>query len=233
MSLPVPVALRITRRAAESSAAVFTLARHWEPFVKFQTRTLLVAAAIALVTACGKKEEMPVPAPVTSAPVAEADQSTADLICSYAPSQSAVVAHVASVAGGGAAAAAAIAKAAGLTAVAHSSGAYIFTGAGGYLAGTLGTAIAGPAIVGVGLVVGGSAATVELLCTPKNHPEMAEKVEAAAQEYFNRAKSIVVSTSKAAEPVVAAAKVTIIKAGNDAFEYGSRKTVEVSQVFKK
>jgi hypothetical protein len=140
---------------------------------------------------------------------------------------------LASAAGGSAAAAAAIAKAAGLSAVVHGSGAYIFTGAGGYLAGTLGTAIAGPVLVGVGLAVGGSAATIELLCVPKNHPDLVSKVEAAAREFVGRAKSSVTAASASAAPIVAETKNTMIKAGNDAFEYASRKSVEVTEALKK
>lgn len=78
---------------------------------------------------------------------------TADVVCSYAPSQSKAAAAL-SAAAGGSAAAAAVAQATGTAVVAHSSGAFILTGSGGYIAGTLGTAIVGPTIVVVGLVAG-------------------------------------------------------------------------------
>lgn len=193
-----------------------------------RSSALFGAVAVVLLAACGKKE------PAPEAPQEpKAAQTAVELICSYAPSQSAVVSHLASAAGGTAAAAAAVAKAAGLSAVAHSSGAYIFTGAGGYLAGTLGTAIAGPVLVGVGLAVGGSAATVEVLCVPRNHPDLVSKVEAAAQEFFARAKSSVSSASASAAPIVSGAKNILIKAGNDAFDYARRKSVEVTEALKK
>ena len=82
------------------------------------------------------------------------------VVCSYAPSQSKVVAGIAGGGGGLAAATAAIAKATGLVAVTHSSGAAILTGSSGYIAGTLGGASAAPFILGVGLLVGGAAVTV-------------------------------------------------------------------------
>lgn len=115
-------------------------------------------------------------------------ESTAKLICSYAPSQSDVVGNLASAAGGGAAAAAATAQAAGLSVVAHSSGAYIFTGSAGYIAGTLGTAIVAPVLVGVGVTIGGAAATVELLCAPQNHPDMVAEIKAAASDFYDSAR---------------------------------------------
>lgn len=191
-------------------------------------RAFATVFTVALLAACGQEGS-----PERVPPVSKTDQSTVELICSYAPSQSNIVSHVASASGGSAAAAAAIAKGAGLSAVVHSSGAYIFTGAGGYLAGTLGTAIVGPILVGVGVAIGGSAATVELLCVPQNHPDMVEKVEMAAKEFFARTK---VNAAVASEPlaqVVAEVKKSVIKAGSGAFEYASRKSVEVSEVFGK
>lgn len=188
-----------------------------------------MAKAMSLVVAvaasgCGKQDE--------PTAVARAGDSTSDVICSYAPSQSAVVSHVSALAGGGAAATSAIAGATGLTVVTHSSGAYILTGSGGYIAGTLGTAIAGPVIVVVGVVVGGSAATVELLCAPKNHPEFSAKVEATANEFFERSRDIVSRTIMSATPVAAKLQASTLKAGTEAIEYARRKSVEVSDAVR-
>lgn len=183
-----------------------------------QVLALVVAAA---AFGCGKQKE--------PAAVAHAGNNTADVICSYAPSQSSVVSHVSALAGGGAAATGAIAGATGLTVVTHSSGAYILTGSGGYIAGTLGTAVAGPVIVLVGVVVGGSAATVELLCAPKNHPEFAAKVEATAKEFFERSRGIASRTIIAATPVVAKLQASSLKVGAEAIEYARRKSGEVSE----
>ena len=115
--------------------------------------------------------------------------SRADVVCSYAPSQSNVVAGMSGVAGGAAATTAGIGAALGLTVVTHSSGALILSGSGGYIAGTLGTAIAAPVVISIGAFVGGVAVTVELLCAPKNHPDGYKKVVDAAQEFQRRTGS--------------------------------------------
>ncbi len=113
-------------------------------------------------------------------------ETKADVICAYAPSQSKAVGTVAGTVGGAGAATAAIGQALGLTVVAHSSGALMLAGSGGYIAGTLGAAIVAPTVIAVAVVVGGTAATVELVCAPRNHPEYVAKIEAAAVEAKNR-----------------------------------------------
>jgi hypothetical protein len=113
-------------------------------------------------------------------------ETKADVICAYAPSQSKTVTAIAGTAGGAGAATAAIGQALGLTVVAHSSGALMLSGAGGYIAGTLGTAIAAPTIVAVAILVGGTAATVEFVCAPRNHPEYVAKIETAAVDAKKR-----------------------------------------------
>lgn len=97
--------------------------------------------------------------------------ATTDVICSYAPSQSSAAKTVTAAAGGAGAGVAAIMSAAGLSAVAHSSGTYILTGSGGYISGTLGGAAAAPFLMTVSVVVAGSAIALELSCAPKNHPD--------------------------------------------------------------
>lgn len=139
-----------------------------------------VVAAIG-VLGCSRKE-----APVADG-VTNSGSERMAVICSYAPSQSAVVSHVSSIAGGSAATAAAIAKAAGLSAVLHSSGTYIFTGSAGYVAGTIGAAGALPVVVVVGITAGGAGATLELVCASKNHPDLVAKVESAAERFYQRA----------------------------------------------
>lgn len=106
---------------------------------------------------------------------AEASERT-DVICSYAPSQSAAVNRIADGFGGAGLGAVAILQATGMSAVLHSSGAYIFTGAGGYVAGTLGVAIVAPILITTSIVVGGSAIALELSCAPKNHPDSTKKM---------------------------------------------------------
>ena len=139
--------------------------------------------------------------------IAATQSHAQEIDCSLAPSQNAVVNRVSGAAGGATATAYALAQATGLTVVTHSSGAYILTGAGGYVAGTLGTAIAGPVIIGVGLIVGGAAVTVELICAPKNHPSQVAKIKDASEEFMRRSKDFVSTTPKAIQDAQAQASV--------------------------
>ena len=182
-----------------------------------------IAAMLSLclfIVGCGKKEEMP-------------STQTVDVICSYAPSQSNLVSHASAVAGGSAAVAASIALAVGLTAVLHSSGAYIFTGASGYVAGTIGGAVALPATVTIGVVVAGSAVSLELVCAAKNHRDLVAKVESSVSDFAARTGRSIESTVKATEPLIADTKSIVVKAGTDAFDYAGRTSVEWSQVIRK
>lgn len=186
--------------------------------------TALIVMLCINVAACGQKEASSPPNEAQTPP------TTGDIICSYAPSQSNVVASLSAAAGGSAVAAAGVTQAAGLTAVIHSSGAYIFTGAGGYLAGTIGTAIVAPVLVGVGVVVGGTAATIELLCAPKNHPVFSDKVVAAAKEFYERSKRFVTRADDGpvptSEPIVVEIEKSPIKTGDEAVEFANREPVE-------
>jgi hypothetical protein len=168
--------------------------------------------------------------------VAKEQTSGTKVICSYAPSQSRVVSQLAAAVGGSAIAAASIAQAAGLTAVLHSSGAYIFTSAGGYVAGTIGTAAALPAIVTVGVIAGGTTATLELICAPLNHPELASRVKAAASEFMSRSKQLVVDSSEhtvaTTRPLIVQSKTVVAKFRVDAFEYASRASATLSEAYK-
>lgn len=153
----------------------------------------------------------------------------AEIACAYAPSQSKLIAGTVGAAGGASATTAAIAQATGLTAVAHSSGAYILTGSGGYVAGTLGSAIAGPVIVGVGLVVGGAAVTVELLCAPTNHPHEVARVKQASAEFMRRyngylknMKQSAGSAGAKASTIMGRAEVEVKRIAGDVFEYANR-----------
>lgn len=148
-----------------------------------------------------------------------AQNSTGEVICSYAPSQSKAVSTVSGAAGGAGAATAAIAQALGLTAVTHSSGALILSGSGGYIAGTLGTAVIAPAIITAGVVIGGTAITVELVCAPKNHPEYSEKIFKAATDFADRMSQIrggaAIKTSEHIDRVATSFK----QVKEDVFEY--------------
>lgn len=168
----------------------------------------------------------------------------ADVVCSYAPSQSSAVAAVSGAAGGASATAGAIAAATGLTAVAHSSGVLILTGTSGYIAGTLGTtatAVAAvPVVVAVGLVVGGVAVSIELVCAAKNHPDQVAKVEAAASEFSRRfgdtmQKTQVAATNaaKSIEPGTGRTAVKVKQVATDVWQYVYQAGNEVGRKFAK
>ena len=150
----------------------------------------------------------------------------ADVVCSYAPSQSNLVAGTSGAAGTAVVTPFAIAQATGMTVVAHSSGAYILTGSSGYVAGTLGGAVAGPVIVGVGLLLAGVAITVELVCAPKNHPEEVAKIYKAADEFGRRyqealkdAKATLGRAQATAAPVVQRASIEVKQVSDEVFTY--------------
>lgn len=172
-------------------------------------------------------------------------QPSAEVVCSYAPSQSNKVAAVTGAAGA-TATAGAMAAATGLTAtaVAHSSGALILTGASGYIAGTIGataTAVAAaPVIVAVGLVVGGTAITVELVCAKRNHPEQVAKIHATAAEFSHRFATAIERTKVGADdmkksviPATDRASVRVKQAASDVWTYAYQKSAEVGQVSRK
>jgi len=174
---------------------------------------------------------------------ASAAQS-AEVICTYAPSQSKSVAAVSGAAGGATATAGAVAAATGLTAVAHSSGALILTGTSGYIAGTIGTTAAivaaAPVVVGVGLLVGGATVTLELVCAGKNHPDQVKKINDAATEFstrftdtINQARISGQNMKKSVVPAAGKAVVAIKQGGADVWQYAYRKSVEVGQTFSK
>lgn len=161
-------------------------------------------------------------------------QKTTEVVCSYAPSQSKTVAAISGAAGGAGASIGAIAAATGLTVVTHSSGAAILTGSAGYIAGTLGTAAAVPVIVGVSLVVGGAAVTVELVCASKNHPDQVAKVQDAAAEFsrrfgvaMNDTKIAVGSMRKSVSPAAEKAVFEVKRTTTDVWEYIYRKSTEL------
>jgi hypothetical protein len=129
---------------------------------------LLIVAAIALTTSMSHAE------------------TTADVVCSYAPSQSAAVNRIIAGTGGAGVGATAILQATGLQFVAHSSGGYILTGAGGYVAGTLLSPLVVTTAVAATVLVAGTTIVVELSCAPRNHPDAINSVRKITAE-FNQA----------------------------------------------
>jgi hypothetical protein len=156
-------------------------------------------------------------------------QTRGQVVCSYAPSQSDAVATISAAAGGAGATIPALAAATGLTAVAHSSGALILTGSSGYVAGTIGGAAAAPAIVVVGLVVGGSAVALELVCANRNHPDQVAKVQEAAKEFSRRMSEAMLRTKiavgamkKSISPAVGHGAVEVKRVAIDVWQYAYR-----------
>lgn len=104
-------------------------------------------------------------------------ETTTQIVCSYAPSQSAMVNRITAAAGGAGAGASAILSATGLQFVAHSGGGYILTGSGGYVAGTLlSAATVVPAAI-VTVAAGTGVFLIELSCAPLNHPKAVSRVK--------------------------------------------------------
>lgn len=103
--------------------------------------------------------------------------TTTEVVCSYAPSQSAAVNRITAAAGGAGAGASAILSATGLQFVAHSGGGYILTGTGGYVAGTLLSPILIPTVIVASVAVVGGTVALQLSCAPVNHPDAIKKVQ--------------------------------------------------------
>ena len=195
--------------------------------MKSTQKIAVVLSALTLISCSSEKGEPPLSA---------SQESTAhptDIICSYAPSQSAVVANLSGGAGGSAAVVAALAQALGLSVVPHSSGALILTGGSGYIAGTIGAAAAGPVVIGVGVLAAGSAGVVEILCAPKNHPDLVAKVEAAAAEFASRSNRAASESAAVVRSFVAERRIALIRTGKEAIAYANRKSIEVSDALKR
>lgn len=157
----------MTNKAKKLAASFLHIIYRVKICTSTDSKRLLIGAAIAL-----------------AATSSQAGTAT-DVVCSYAPSQSVAVNRIASGVGGAGAGVEAILLAAGLTPVLHSSGLYILTSSGGYVAGTLGTAIVAPVLITASVVVAGTAIALELSCAPNNHPDAVKKVKEITAE-FNR-----------------------------------------------
>jgi len=167
-------------------------------------------------------------------------QLTTEVVCSYTPSQSNIVATVSGAAGGVSATVSAIATATGLAAVPHSSGALILTGSSGYIAGTIGGAATAPVIVSIGLAVGGAAVALELVCAKKNYPKEVARVEEAANEFSRRFTEVMKKTEvatgdlkKTIAPAASRAKVEVKRISGDVLEYAYRASAEARILFPK
>jgi hypothetical protein len=194
--------------------------------MKSTQKIAVVLSALTLISCSNEKGEPPLSASQESA------AHPTDIVCSYAPSQSAVVANLSSGAGGSAAVVAALAQALGLSVVPHSTGALILTGGSGYIAGTIGAAAAGPVVIGVGVLAAGSAGVVEILCAPKNHPDMVAKVHAAAAEFASRSSRAASESADVVRSFVAERRIALMRTGEEAIAYANRKSIEVSEALK-
>jgi hypothetical protein len=166
------------------------------------------------------------------------------VLCAFSPSESNKVAAIgaaAGVGGGTAATTAAVVAATGLTAVTHSSGLLILTGASGYVAGTIGvpaaafaTAVAAaPVILAVSLVVGAGVVTVELVFASRSHPKLVRQIEAAASEFDGRFRRAAKAASEAAQgvrktvtPLADKTAVELRKLSVDSMRYAYRTSAE-------
>lgn len=148
----------------------------------------------------------------------------ADVACSLAPSQSKAAAAAVSSMGGAGAATAAIGQALGLSVVAHSSGAAILTGSGGYVSGTLGAAAAGPAIITVGIVAVTGATALEIVCAPRNHPEHVAKIAEASSRVAARFREGVRDFKSASAPKIEATRLKAKVVSGDVFDYVFRRS---------
>jgi hypothetical protein len=57
---------------------------------------------------------------------------------------------------------------------------------------------AGPTVIVVGLVVGGVATSIELVCAAENHPKEIAKIRAAGEEFSRRFKTDIKRSTSAA-----------------------------------
>jgi len=124
-----------------------------------------------------------------------------DVICSYAPSQSSIVNKIGSFAGGTSAGAEITLFANGLTILPHSSGGLIMAGSGGYIAGTMTGSVVTTTLITAGLIVAGTAITVELACVPKNHPDLIAKLKGETLTYTDSANDLLKSAAASVKPV--------------------------------
>lgn len=141
-----------------------------------------------------------------------------EMVCALAPSQSTVGAGLVGTTGGAAAIMTAVGKAMGMTVVAHSSGELILTGSAGYIAGSMGVASSVPIVITVGVVAASVAATVELVCAPRNHPAQVAQIAAAAQRIVRRTAQLFASTNSAIKGRVIPASVRVRALSANAFE---------------
>jgi hypothetical protein len=109
---------------------------------------------------------------------------TTEVICTYAPSQNKTVKQISSLLRNASLGSEITLLASGLKIVRHSSGAKIITGSSGYVSGTMTGAVITSKIITVGVLVAGTAIAVELVCVPKNHPELVDSVIADAKKYY-------------------------------------------------
>lgn len=158
-------------------------------------------------------------------------QTQSEVVCSYAPSQSNAVAAISGAAGGASATISAVSAATGLTVVTHSSGALILTGSTGYVAGTIGTIAVAPMIFTVGLIAGGAAVTLEVVCASNNHPDQVRKVLKAADEFSRRfgdkMKKVKITGGdirKSVTPVTGRAAVKVKRVAKNVWQHAYRKS---------
>jgi hypothetical protein len=93
-----------------------------------------------------------------------------------------------------------------------------------------------PVIVGVGIIVGGAAVTLELVCVAENYREQVAKVEQLAREFESRFSAAMSRTTvavedaaKAVRPAVGASTVKVKLVASEAWAYANRTSVAASK----
>lgn len=138
-----------------------------------------------------------------------AHAASMEMVCALAPSQSTVAAALVGTTGGAAATMTAVGQALGMTVVAHSSGGMILTGPAGYVASSMGVASSAPIVITVAVAAASVAATVELVCAPRNHPAQVARITAAAERIVHGTAQLFASTSSAVKVRVIPASVRV------------------------
>lgn len=142
----------------------------------------------------GIDNKVVVAALILASSASQVNAAGSEVICAYAPSQSAVVNRISGLISGAAGGTEITLVANGMQIVAHSSGGSILTGSGGYIAGTMTGATVATTMVTLGILVSGVVVTVELACAPKNHPELVKQVMDGAAEYQSSGKTVLDNT---------------------------------------
>lgn len=100
---------------------------------------------------------------------------------------------------------------------------------GGYVAGTIGRAVAAPLLVKTAIVVGGVAMVIELTCAPISHPGTIEKIRESLLALEVQLREASGSLSELEKPVIEQARIINCRA-IDQRDEGAKKLSNANQV---